>query len=241
MTSSASSSMPTSARAPTVPEVDDQTRIDAMPPGVWLEYRLEEHLPLVRAAYRHVERWNVSVLLDRLAPHEGRMEIGNATLLVFNLEPDADIRDLTDPATGAWIDVDTAPGPSARFAEPDGGEGKLDSHLLLLDRVWLHPDYRGQGLGPIVAAAAIERLGRGCHLAACYPAPFEDATQDADDRAHAIAALDRIWAKVGFRHWRDGVWMIDLLGSDIHASLVELVNARSEDRGLAIGLTYVPS
>ena len=121
----------------------------------------------------------------------------------------------------------TTPAAAARLPlpGPDNDEGSRPSHVLVLDRVWLHPDSRGQGLGPIVAAAVIERLGRGCHLAACYPAPFDDPTQHPDDRDRAIEALGKLWSKVGFTHWRDGVSMLDLDTSDRHAALAKLLAA----------------
>ncbi|MDQ1568786.1 MAG: hypothetical protein QOF96_3666, partial [Actinomycetota bacterium] len=68
------------------------------------------------------------------------------------------------------------------------------------------------------------RLGRGCHLAACYPAPFEETSDEPADRARAVEALGRVWSKVGFRHWRDGVWMLDLTTTDMQATLARLVN-----------------
>lgn len=181
---------------------------------VQLDYRLEEHLPLdLPAAHHHVERWTVSVFVAETAAENGRVEIGYAKLMVFNLGPGADIRDLTDRESGTWVDA-------------NDDEGQPESHVLLLDRLWLHPDWRGQGLGPIVAAAAIERLGRGCHLAACYPAPFEDPTQQPDDRQRAIEALGQVWSKVGFTQWNDGVWMLDLDTSDVHRTLVGLLSDR---------------
>lgn len=191
------------------------------PDEVVLAYRLEERIPLgALARYRHVERWEVTVLLDRHSSAERPAEIGSAGVLVFNLEPDVDIGDLVDHASGTWVDVDTA-SVVPRLAE------QADGHLLLLDRVWLHPDHRGHGLGPIVGAAVIARLGRGCRLAACYPAPFDDTARRAEDRERAVEALGRVWSQVGFRHWRDGVWMLDLAASDVHSTLVELLATRS--------------
>lgn len=197
-----------------------------MPSELLLAYRLEEGIALdATPSSRHVERWAVSVLSDRSATGEGRVEIGYAHVLVLTLEPGRDIGELVDRASGDWIDVETsADAPGSPFDL--GADRERTGHILLLDRVWLDPDHRGHGFGPIVAAAAIERLGRGCHLAACYPAPFEAASKQPEDRARAVEALGRVWSKVGFRHWRDGVWMLDLSTSDMHTTLVELVRAR---------------
>src|SRR5260370_765324 len=118
-----------------------------------------------------------------------------------------------------------SPQPLSHPAAPS--LARPERHVLLLDRLWLSPDWRGQGLGPVVAAAAIERLGRGCDLAACYPAPFEDLDPQPDVRQRAVEVLGRIWSKVGFTEWNDGVWMIDLSTDDVHAALVALIDART--------------
>ena len=197
-----------------------------MPGELVLTYRLEERIPLeVGAPFPHIERWTVSVLLDRPAGGDDRVEIGYAHVLVFTLEPGTDIRKLADRASGTWIDVETRPNAPRLPADLSGGSESTD-HILLLDRLWLDPDHRGRGLGPLVAAAAIARLGRGCHLAACYPAPFEGASRQPVDQDRAVEALGRVWSKVGFRHWRDGVWMLDLSTHDMEATLAELVAAR---------------
>jgi GNAT superfamily N-acetyltransferase len=199
------------------------------PAALRFEYRLDEQLPLtVGPTYRHIERWAVVVLADSTSPDTQPVEIGYAYVLVFNLEPDDDIRDLTDPTSGTWIDKVTSGRQARRPCEPDGAEGSPASHVLVLDRVWLRPDSRGQGLGPIIAAAVIERLGRGCQLAACYPAPFEDPTQHPNDRDRAIEALGKLWSKVGFSPWRDGVWMLDFNTSDRHATLAQLLAANRD-------------
>jgi GNAT superfamily N-acetyltransferase len=188
-----------------------------------LTYRLEERIPLeAGASLPHIERWTVSVLLDCPADGDDRVEIGYAHVLVFTLEPGTDIGSLADRASGTWIDVET---PNARRLPADLGS-ESTGHIVLLDRVWLDPDHRGRGFGPLVAAAAIARLGRGCHLAACYPAPFERASCQPEDQARAVEALGAVWSKVGFRHWRDGVWMLDLSTHDMQATLAELVAAR---------------
>lgn len=193
---------------------------------LFLSYRLQERIPLEPGAgLPHIERWAVSVHRDDPASDEDPVEIGYAHVLVFTLERGTDIGMLADHASGAWIDVkhrSDAPHLSADLG--DGSEGTR--HIVLLDRVWLDPDHRGRGLGPLVAAAAIARLGRGCHLAACYPAPFEGASRRPLDQARAVEALGRVWSKVGFRHWRDGVWMLDLSTHDMQETLAELVAAR---------------
>ena len=198
-----------------------------MPGELVLTYRLEERIPLgAGGPSPHIERWTVSVLLGRPAESDDRVEIGYAHVLVFTLESGVDIGKLVDHASGTWVDVE-APPDSPRLPADPGGGSESTGHILLLDRVWLDPDYRGRGFGPLVAAAAIARLGRGCHLAACYPAPFEGSSRQPEDQARAVEALGRVWSKVGFHHWRDGVWMLELSTHDMQATVAELVSARS--------------
>ena len=201
------------------------------PAELRFDYRLEEHIALSGPTpRRHVERWVVSVLVDRPAAGEGRLEIGYAHVIVFHLEPGRDIRDLADRASGTWLDVEGTSSTASTWAGKlhTDREHEPGTHVLLLDRVWLRRDYRGRGLGPIIAAAVIDRLGRGCHLAACYPAPFE-GTRQPEERDRAIEALGKLWAKVGFRHWRDGVWMFNPSEHDTHAALLALLAARTAD------------
>jgi hypothetical protein len=199
---------------------------DEPPDALVFEYHLDEQLPLtVVPAYRHIERWNVTVLAEDVSSERHPAEIGYAHVLVFNMEPGDDISDFADRTSGTWIDRPAA-GQSRSISESDSEVMPRSTHVLLLDRVWLSPDFRGLGLGPIIAAAVIERLGRGCHVAACYPAPFDNPTQQPDDRDRSIEALGKLWSAVGFTHFRDGVWMLDLESGSRHAALARLLAAR---------------
>jgi GNAT superfamily N-acetyltransferase len=190
-----------------------------------LEYQFAEPVSLVAApALGHVERWNVSVLVDDPGAADHGRNIGYARLIVLNLEAGVTLADLADVASGDWVDVgavQTRADTAARVARDDDSES-ADTSVLVLERLWIEPDYRGIGLGPIVAASAILRLGRGCRLAACYPAPFE-TNQTAADRDRSIEALGRIWAKVGFTLWNDGVWMLDLHTTELGDALEQLL------------------
>jgi len=197
------------------------------PTAVTLEYRLDERVPLIgNVPYCHVERWHVAALDGSASSDVLPVDIGYAHVLIFNLEPGDDIRDYADRRSGTWVDNGGGGRRRGLAGEPDEDDGGQATHVLVLDRVWLRTEWRGHGLGPIIAAAVIERLGRGCHVAACYPAPFENPSQDADERQLSIEALGRLWSKVGFTHWRDGVWMLDLNTDDRHAAIETLLAAR---------------
>jgi hypothetical protein len=197
-----------------------------VPSGIVLEYRLEEPVSLVDApTFGHIERWMVSVLVDPPNGKDDRRDIGYARLIVLNLEAGVTLADLADVASGDWVDVISPvviPGDDAVGVARDDDPELTETSVLVLDRLWIEPERRGNGLGPIVAAYAMLRLGRGCRLAACYPAPFEDAQLGAD-RDRSIEALGRVWAKVGFTPWNNGVWMLDLHTTDLRDALERLV------------------
>ena len=62
----------------------------------------------------------------------------------------------------------------------------------------------------------LRKLSDGARAAVCYPAPLNELTEarpddqgDADwDKA--VAALQQVWARLGFEHFRDGVHILDL-------------------------------
>jgi hypothetical protein len=88
----------------------------------------------------------------------------------------------------------------------------LGSRILILNSVRLTAPWRGYGLGALLAGIAIKKLGGGARAAVCYPAPIneQDDEQDPATREQAVEALGRVWAQLGFEHFRDGVHVLDL-------------------------------
>ena len=74
----------------------------------------------------------------------------------------------------------------------------------------------GFGLGALPAGTAIRKLSGGARAAVCYPAPLNEPTdagpddQGDADRDEAVAALQKVWARLGLEHFRDGVHVLDL-------------------------------
>jgi len=192
------------------------------PARLAFDYRLSEDVGLGGGAWvRHIERWNVTVA------DGGGERVGYVQVIMLNLDEDVEIGDLTDAATGAWREPAAAAVRELRrprAASADGGSGVLGEHILVLDRVFVEPDHRGSGLGPIVAALVVGRLRRGCRLAVCFPAPFDGPRPD-DERDRSIAALGRIWASVGFEPRPDGVWVLDLEGDRLQLATEALLAA----------------
>ena len=95
------------------------------------------------------------------------------------------------------------------------------SRLVIMDRVSVDRDWRGQRFGPFLAARALRHLSGDDAIAACYPAPFE-LPLDHPDRDRQRARLSHIWEHMGFRHYRDGVFVCDLTAGELDSALDEL-------------------
>jgi hypothetical protein len=108
------------------------------------------------------------------------------------------------------------------------------SRLLILNSVRLAPEWRGFGLGVLLAGTAMKKLSGGARLAACYPAPLaEPGDADGEDdpvaRGVAEATLSEVWAQLGFEHFRGGVHVLDLNLVTLDESL-ERVRKQVEQR-----------
>lgn len=85
--------------------------------------------------------------------------------------------------------------------------------ILILDRLWLEPTWRGRGLGRVTLARMIAALGSASELVVSYPAPLSDGDLGASTPAahgRAVARLAAYWAPLGFKAYRDGVHVLDL-------------------------------
>ncbi|MGW1996069.1 hypothetical protein [Embleya sp. NPDC001921] len=80
------------------------------------------------------------------------------------------------------------------------------------DRVVLDKRWRGFGLGPILAAEAIERLSPGARAVACLPGISDrepDLEPGREEWDRVTARITAAWARVGFEAFEDGVHLID--------------------------------
>lgn len=109
--------------------------------------------------------------------------------------------------------AETVLDPATGRLNPDLA-GRLEPHgsrLLILKKVQLRPEWRGFGIGVLLAGLAIKRLSGGCQAAICYPTPLDDqADEDPARRRAAVATLSDVWSQLGFEHFRDGVHVLDL-------------------------------
>lgn len=106
------------------------------------------------------------------------------------------------------------------------------SGMLVIDTVRLEPAWRGYGLGPLCVGMMIERLAAGRRLVVLRAAPAERRTAkgevveeiSAAERGFAVAKLGRLWSQLGFEHFKDEVWVLDL-GLVTFSKAMDLVRA----------------
>ena len=169
------------------------------------------------------ETWQIAAdVLDDSGTHV-EDHVGDITIVIVDVHHTRDLFSLLDGEDadlGLIGEVICGAGTAGvdpaldRLLEPGG------SRILVLTGVRLANDWRGFGLGALLAGTAIAKLSGGARAAVCYSVPLDesdDEEQDQDDqeakatgRQRAIAALDRVWAGLGFEHFRDGVHVLDL-------------------------------
>ncbi|MFE5098160.1 hypothetical protein ACFRCI_50185 [Streptomyces sp. NPDC056638] len=81
--------------------------------------------------------------------------------------------------------------------------------LLVMDRVILEPAWRGFGLGPVLAGAAIRRLSPDCTAVLCEPGSADGRKMTEEQHREAAAKLGRVWSTIGFEPFQHGVHFLD--------------------------------
>ncbi|WP_341927877.1 hypothetical protein [Nocardioides psychrotolerans] len=101
------------------------------------------------------------------------------------------------------------------------------SSVLILNSATLAAEWRGHGVGRLLAGVALLALSDGVSCFATYPAPLDGSTGAERDRA--ILELGQVWARLGFQPFRDGVWVLD----PALVTLDNAVTALKSDLGVA--------
>ena len=180
------------------------------------------------------ESWHVSAdVFDDSGMHV-KSHVGDMTIVVIDVYQTHDPFGLLD---GEDADLGAIAGTifDARTGQLDPDLDDLlepmGDRILILSSVRLTPGWRGFGLGVLLAGTAIKKLSGGVRAAVCYPAPIDELNDEEPDspaaREQAIAALGKVWARLGFEHFRDGVHVLDLSLVTLDESLGRL-HKRSE-------------
>lgn len=98
------------------------------------------------------------------------------------------------------------------------------TRILILDLVHLDDRWRGSGwLGALLVGEAIKQLSAISGLVFTYPFPL--GAQSDDPEPVDKKALDKVrgvYRKLGFRHYREGVYFLDLTLVDLDEALFKL-------------------
>ena len=163
------------------------------------------------------ESWHVSADVFDDSGTQVKSHVGDMTIVVVDVYQTHDPFGLLDgedadlgAIAGTVFDVRTG----QLAPDLDDLLEPLGDRILILNSVRLIPEWRGFGLGVLLAGTAIKKLSGGIRAAVCYPAPIDDSADGKPDshaaREQAIEALSRAWAQLGFEHFRDGVHVLDL-------------------------------
>lgn len=107
----------------------------------------------------------------------------------------------------------------------------LGDRVLVVTELEVERQWRGHGLGPLIGGLAIDALSGGAVAVLCWPAPLHrqrvsDGTErdlTDDERDAAVAKLARMWSRLGFVPFRDGVHYIDTACLDFRQSLEQVL------------------
>lgn len=135
--------------------------------------------------------------------------ISETNISVFDL---FDIRGETEPFYSALIDYDTNDFKSD--LEEILGEYIIDLNLLIVDRLEILPEFRGNNIGLECLRRCLQHCARGCGVVAlkCFPLQFEGAGLDdpawrrkmqigklSRDHKRSLAKLKKYYASLGFK------------------------------------------
>lgn len=94
----------------------------------------------------------------------------------------------------------------------------VGSALLVMDRVTLDSAWRGYGLAAVLGSEVIHRLMPGCRAIACSPGVSDLSSQELRDRTEwdrVNAKIARGWESLGFRLYRDNVYLLSPASQDL--------------------------
>ena len=206
------------------------------PWNITLTYRHEQLWS--SGANEEPESWHVSAdVFDDSGTHV-KSHVGDMIIVIVDIYQTRDPFGLLD---GKDADLGAIAGTvfDARTGQldPDLDDllEPLGDRILILNSVRLTPEWRGFGLGVLLAGTAIKKLSGGVRAAVCYPAPTDEPADGEPDshapREQAIEALSRAWAQLGFEHFKDGVHVLDLSLVTLDESLGRLHKRAEQHRG----------
>ncbi|MEV7471988.1 hypothetical protein AB0O20_36760 [Streptomyces kronopolitis] len=184
-------------------------------------------IDMIRLSYSHHEDyyddgddgpqfWNVSADIYDLEGRGQLEHVGDFEFVRFDPYETRDlfgVLDGHDGDLGLMAETLLDPGSGNYREDLEEFTEPIYSGMLILNRAKLEKPWQGFGLGVLLTARAIRKLSPGCRGIACFPAPISGGPTNPDDketRPLAIATLGEVWEQIGFEHYRDGVFVLNL-------------------------------
>jgi hypothetical protein len=176
--------------------------------SVSLEYSWSQDLDSETPA---VQQWWVSAVHTDWENTDERGEPAEETVARMNIVKGSLGGDLFNQLDSIEQDLETV---ASAVLDPETGELRenvpqagFGPSLLILNTVELTDAWRGRGLGAFLAGVALQALSGDAACIATFPAPLDDSKGVL--RQLATARLQKVWAQLGFEHYRAGVWVLD--------------------------------
>ncbi|WP_240925402.1 hypothetical protein [Streptomyces sp. 196(2019)] len=196
-------------------------------PLVGLAYQREQPLQ-VHEFDDMLERWTGTARIDADILAEDMSACGDTDQETLDATEDIAVGRMSRPRVCMFGPdnplhaMDSTTGDVSRIGERvlDVARGEFDrdfeealaypvGDLLVMDRVILEPAWRGFGLGPVLAGAAVRRLSPGCTAVLCEPGSADGRSMTEERHREAAAKPARVWSTVGFEPFRNGVHFLD--------------------------------
>jgi hypothetical protein len=101
-----------------------------------------------------------------------------------------------------------------------GSLAGLESDILVLYKAELEEQWRGFGIGAVLAGQAIKQFGHGCLGVVLQPASILPRTEnDAQARQQAAKKIAKAWGKIGFTPLGEDLMVLDLATTTLSAAL----------------------
>lgn len=149
---------------------------------------------------RRLYFWSVAIKLLDEECSEVERSLGHGVAVVVDslcsnpvLVCDDESADLSSLASAVWDGDGGLSEEAGAVVEYLGGD------VLLLDRIELDVDVRGQGIGLLVAAEIIRVLGRGCDVVATQAMLPGAGQLSGAERRRGSASLAQHWSRLGLK------------------------------------------
>jgi hypothetical protein len=104
--------------------------------------------------------------------------------------------------------------------------------VLIVERLELEMAWRARGLGRIILVRIIAALGSASELVLIEPSPLSSRMLTPEERADGRRRLAKHWEPLGFEHYRNGIYILDLRTQHALDSLAAVITHHEAHEGV---------